>query len=94
MAQATSHAPATACPPRVCTLVPFIIILLVVAAMRQYMFKSVQYFFAIWDSKNAHNYNKFGLNMYMHVHVYKVHVGTCIYVDGMYIRSMKQLEFY
>ena len=26
MAQATSHAPATARPPRVCTLVPFIII--------------------------------------------------------------------
>ena len=28
MAQATSHAPATARPPRVCTLVPFIIIII------------------------------------------------------------------
>ena len=30
MAQATSHAPATARPPRVCTLVPFIILLFII----------------------------------------------------------------
>ena len=47
MAQATSHAPATARPPRVCTLVPFIIQVLLHIA--DYPCHGKMYYTAKWQ---------------------------------------------